>query len=804
MSRLQIRDEELQLHYEACIPYTIGLTSVQPDAENMGNNIVLYGGNIGNWSDNFTDPRYPGQFKQFNLWSPFEVGILSYNLVRSLGKMGTNNLEFNSTKPSDAALLHIRLVSQCLKAKPASLSAAMYRPPCIYPEVGGEYVYDAMNERHGNCSELDPKLIDSKTFTVKDPADAVGISYVAVLNQERHGKSRALSYRLTFNAIRNGTWHMDETVIWHFTDVPLDSKDVSFSVQSQFVHCGQRSSSGPVVTPSTNYSAALCAGQRVHITLQDKHRVLVIPFNGSRNIPTRAPVPPDCAIAIRDISFAGAGSAHTARGSSSDDADSSRKGESNDGKEEETAPVLENDGVYRFMPPDGVALNDARLFAPRHPLKIDTNDCVGSVCKFPDQPVWLLATMQKGSCDGEGDENETHESSIVARGYIDTVDWNQTIYNSSKDQHRKGCRSIIRLHERWRSLPSAELQVLNSQGCAVNDWQCMVASFPNFTAFAPLFPGYPEGPDLQTAVAKRLYGLRHVVYAETSSQALMVFSLARTAGVGCVAERDTFRVSQLNDLDLLGNTEDAIATANAQFVFVRISRRAWELHAMERVVELCEAAKKGGAAAIAIVQKGQIQCSGENAPSRPSVVDFLQLASACIEGTYCPSFNSELVRRVSPAKFSDHKMVEIECPKGSFCMQGVKVDCPIGFTCPDVGLQYPLKCSADPSGQYGCPLRGLVTPLHSAPGTISTAPYAPAFPSPPGFKQTTTPGALPGGSSNSTKILVRCPEGEYCSLGRATSEGKALNCPGLNVCPNSSVIVPTLCTSGGKLHRALP
>mgnify|MGYP000040927525 CR=1 FL=1 len=287
----------------------------------------------------------------------------------------------------------------------------------------------------------------------------------------------------------------------------------------------------------------------------------------------------------------------------------------------------------------------------------------------------------------------------------------------------------------------------------------------------------------------------------------------------------------------MGAAETYSVTTNGQYVFTMMSRPRWALFSMERIVQVCAYLKDHPNDPF--LSQWRSACHNSPPPRYPAVTDFLQIASACLPGTYCPSFETEIVTEVPPGHYSDFHFNLDLCEPGYMCIAGRRQECPIGFMCPEPGTSIPQRCPVDPTLSTTCYKQGLPAPQPCPNGTLCGAPYLPPIPAPPGTLQTTVgsvaraanarPGAapnafhphsvsrvnhvasaLPAGASSAQSMflgqrrtLQACERGDYCNLGMSTSlPASDIQCPADFFCANSSVMRPVLCNFGGTCNSS--
>ena len=252
----------------------------------------------------------------------------------------------------------------------------------------------------------------------------------------------------------------------------------------------------------------------------------------------------------------------------------------------------------------------------------------------------------------------------------------------------------------------------------------------------------------------------------------------------------TFR--NLNTLDYLGKVLDVHMSPNAQHLFVSIERTKWQLVSIDRLRVICETLADDPDNAF--LSEYQVACDESDEDER--VIDtkqFAQYASLCPPGSYCPSLYREYISSVGQGSYTEKPSQVKDCTPGSFCPQGTKVDCPIGYTCPGVGNTMPVKCGSDDDMLLSCYGETLQAPTECSDGAACIASYYPGIPAPPGTY------TEPGARVHDGKFL-ECASGDWCSLGRYVApmdnvtDVQDLECPRGTVCPQPYVLEPTVCT----------
>ena len=363
----------------------------------------------------------------------------------------------------------------------------------------------------------------------------------------------------------------------------------------------------------------------------------------------------------------------------------------------------------------------------------------------------------------------------------------------------------------FRGTPEELEDVAEKNNCTVYDMDCVLK---NREAFAPgqLPSAQGSGVDVDAAAAaasaitpnsqkltleqiddlKFLEQQVHILYVTTSRKEIITINAAEIASE-CNTKstdesfilpdqqgRSDMFVQAVNRLQFLGQPKDPYITGNSQFLFAALTRKKFELDAMIRAVEICESSSKE----LGDVQKalGCLNTEVWRQPSRPSLSDFVQVASICVPGMSCPSFEQEKILMMDDGYYTKIGYERILCDRGYFCRSGQRTECPPGFKCPSPGLSLPHRCDQDPSGKTSCFGEALIRPVRVPNGSIAVAPYWLPFPAPPGTKVVEKAGEL---------RLSNCSDGDYCPL--AKGDGNDLKCPQFTFCSNSSVLLPTAC-----------
>jgi ABC-type multidrug transport system ATPase subunit len=264
--------------------------------------------------------------------------------------------------------------------------------------------------------------------------------------------------------------------------------------------------------------------------------------------------------------------------------------------------------------------------------------------------------------------------------------------------------------------------------------------------------------------------------------------------------REDIILTSLSAISFLGDIKDLHVSDNAQHLLVTIERDKWELDSMRRYQDICNHLKNVNPNEPSLLP---YKDSCDKTP--PMVIDlnqFGQYSSLCFPGTLCSSLTENLISQVRTAHFTFRPNAELLCTPGHYCLQGVKMDCPQGFLCPDPGMTRPKKCDKDSSLTTSCGSANLITPVTCPSGSICTVPYGPGFPAAPGYFSTLAPSAS---LVLSKRVVANCNPGEYCNLGRSIATSRTeLLCPDKTVCVNPSVMIAPPCHCGNETCSYCP
>ena len=401
--------------------------------------------------------------------------------------------------------------------------------------------------------------------------------------------------------------------------------------------------------------------------------------------------------------------------------------------------------------------------------------------------------------------------------------------NAVRDVFGKGGLDVggVSIEAAWRAIPPALAAPLISAGCLWWNATCvgeMIArlagggSPPLRTDSAALALGWRARldaghtlgsivDDLIAAIA----GDRFAVFVALTSRQIAVLEVTPMPPCAVAADVDSLgaAVSLDNVLQLAGAASSLHVTPNAQYVFASTVRPRFALASMDRAVDICAALAATPADPFLVSFAGM--CAGAPPPRRPVTADFLLVATACLPGTLCPSFDEEVAVEVPAGYYTALGFSALACPPGSYCTGGRTIACPPGFQCPAPGLALPVPCGYDNSLTTTCSRAGTVAPEPCPDGSLCTAPYLPPLPAPPGFATNTSvlPDAATGGNYTFRGLSV-CTTGEWCGFGRAeptaaqvnASGGSSLLSPPGTFTSVPGTLEPVVCNFGGACNAS--
>lgn len=235
-------------------------------------------------------------------------------------------------------------------------------------------------------------------------------------------------------------------------------------------------------------------------------------------------------------------------------------------------------------------------------------------------------------------------------------------------------------------------------------------------------------------------------------------------------------------------------------MYTVISRERWELDSLQRYLYVCLVLLQDPDN---IVYKGYRDfCSNiYTMPRQIDVSRFVNVATSCMFGIYCPSFTESVTNEFLLDGLFLHRPTSVlPCPKGFFCKDGMIIPCPPGFTCPVIGLSSPMACTRDKTNSNTCYQAGLTQAAKCPDGFICATTYFTPLGVPPGYYLSTE--RYVNGSAN-INGLRRCKTGDYCPFGatvveesnNSTSNATHILCPAFTYCTDPTVLFPTACNA---------
>ena len=214
----------------------------------------------------------------------------------------------------------------------------------------------------------------------------------------------------------------------------------------------------------------------------------------------------------------------------------------------------------------------------------------------------------------------------------------------------------------------------------------------------------------------------------------------------------------VNELPLAGVAQHIELSDNAQFAFVTMTRYRTEVDSYNRAALMCKLLKERPGDPALLPYTDACARTGDAKVRRPNILDFVQVATLCMPGSLCPNFSGKAsLLKIANGNYSKYGFEQGPCKPGSFCAQGVKQECPIGFMCPRPSMPYPEPCKNDQLHSRSCYKAGLTEEILCPKGTLCYTPYMPGLPAPPGYKTSDipTPGPPDPGRPEQRSLVVR-------------------------------------------------
>lgn len=239
-------------------------------------------------------------------------------------------------------------------------------------------------------------------------------------------------------------------------------------------------------------------------------------------------------------------------------------------------------------------------------------------------------------------------------------------------------------------------------------------------------------------------------------------------------------IEPFNNLPLGNPILDFQVSPNGQHMFSTYARKRWQIDSIKRYGEICQILEDDPNNPFLIPYS---EFCLRDIPKKIDINQFGHYASLCFPGMFCPSISNNLIYPVNEGFYTLLPRTMQICEPGYFCINGYRSKCPIGFICPDYKLSRPKICEQDPTGQTTCFSDGLNHPIKCPDGTKCDIPFFPPLP------------ISPGHYVNKQKEIKKCQPGDWCSLGRFSTNGTGLLCPQDTYCKDPSVIQPSICQS---------
>jgi hypothetical protein len=181
----------------------------------------------------------------------------------------------------------------------------------------------------------------------------------------------------------------------------------------------------------------------------------------------------------------------------------------------------------------------------------------------------------------------------------------------------------------------------------------------------------------------------------------------------------------VNEVPLAGRAQFIDFTANGMFSFITLTRLGSEKNSYARAKVMCQLLEKDPTDPFLTPYAAACGQEGPQKPRALSILDFVQVASFCPPGSYCPSMLDYNISKMPDGHYSNYGFDQISCEPGTFCPQGIQQKCPIGFTCPISTMKTPQPCRIDKTHSTSCFETGLIAPVPCEEGKICYTPYMP-------------------------------------------------------------------------------
>ena len=297
--------------------------------------------------------------------------------------------------------------------------------------------------------------------------------------------------------------------------------------------------------------------------------------------------------------------------------------------------------------------------------------------------------------------------------------------------------------------------------------------------------------------------LYHVLFVATNKRAVKVVALQESLCRGNGGADDTMNVVALNEVYLPGDPIKVLVSPNAQHLFPIQQLRKWQLDSRERFQQLCKNASD--APDDPYFEPWTPVCDSGLTKLPINIWDFLSYFSVCRQGTSCPSLVNPNSTDVARGEFTARPVQNAgACPRGYFCIAGLRNECLPGFVCPEANMTFPQRCKSDSSAGTTCYQTALTEPQMCPSGFACISPASEPWGAAPGFYFPDYP----------RDTLYECPGGEWCpwmayNESNTTDGGARVDqdtrCPDNFYCIEPSVIKPEQCfetNSEGEVNRS--
>ncbi|KAJ3451100.1 abc transporter g family member [Anaeramoeba flamelloides] len=230
---------------------------------------------------------------------------------------------------------------------------------------------------------------------------------------------------------------------------------------------------------------------------------------------------------------------------------------------------------------------------------------------------------------------------------------------------------------------------------------------------------------------------------------------------------------------------------NTQHLLWTVKRKYWEIVSADKLIEICDLFRNGEDNEF--LWRHQERCEDLPEIFQLDSNFFGQYGSPCPEGTYCPHLS--FISYLSPANgyYTAKASITLTCEVGYFCRRGLRVDCPLGYICPEEEMSLPDLCSIPSELNETCADISLKNVEPCDNGSYCIVPYYPALPVPPGTWM-----ERPRPEFEADNLFQDCKEGDWCGLGRSVEidddpDKEEILCPANCYCTTSDVLKPVIC-----------